>query len=136
MRVQVHVLEYSKLLPVPKQMLADSFHPDFGICQHRSRRIGGNPLHGTPHVDFDAPILSPPPATAWAEGAQFNVPPFPATVSAEGAQLNVPPFPATVSAEGAQLNVPPSLRERVRVRGFMYVDAVVVYSSEIFGRDP
>jgi hypothetical protein len=57
-------------------------------------------------------------------------------VSAEGAQLNVPPFPATVSAEGAQLNVPPSLRERVRVRGFMYVDAVVVYSSEIFGRDP
>jgi hypothetical protein len=46
-------------------------------------------------------LLSPLPATASAEGAQFNVPPFPATASAEGAQFNVPPFPATASAEGA-----------------------------------
>jgi len=29
-----------------------------------------------------------PPATAWAEGTQFNGRPFPATASAEGAQLN------------------------------------------------
>src|SRR5262245_65299908 len=48
------------------------------------------------------------PATASAEGAQLNAPPFPATASAEGAQLNAPPFPATASAEGAQLNAPPS----------------------------
>jgi hypothetical protein len=34
--------------------------------------------------------------------------PFPATASAEGRQFNGPPFPATASAEGAQLNVPPS----------------------------
>src|SRR5215467_13332476 len=33
------------------------------------------------------------PATASAEGAQFNVPPFPATASAEGAQLNGRPSP-------------------------------------------
>jgi len=33
---------------------------------------------------------------------------FPATASAEGAQFNVPPFPATASAEGAQLNGRPS----------------------------
>jgi len=37
----------------------------------------------------------------------------------EGAQFNGPPFPATASAEGAQFNGPPSLRERVRVRGFV-----------------
>src|SRR5438874_6925955 len=29
------------------------------------------------------------------------------------------PFPASATAEGRQLNVAPSLRERVRVRGFM-----------------
>src|SRR5262249_51287980 len=45
--------------------------------------------------------------------------PPPATASAEGAQLNGRPFPATASAEGAQLNAPPSRRERVRVRGFV-----------------
>src|SRR5919108_4095563 len=45
--------------------------------------------------------------------------PPPATASAEGAQLNGRPLPATASAEGAQFNVPPSLWERVRVRGFM-----------------
>jgi hypothetical protein len=59
----------------------------------------------------------PFPATASAEGHFIKGGPFPATASAEGAQLNVPPFPATASAEGAQLNVPPSLWERVRVRG-------------------
>src|SRR5437016_2952844 len=45
---------------------------------------------------LDHALLSPPPATA----------------SAEGAQLNGRPFPATASAEGAQFNVPPSLGER------------------------
>jgi hypothetical protein len=49
------------------------------------------------------------PASATAEGAQFNGAPFPATASAEGAQFNGAPFPATASAEGAQFNVPPSL---------------------------
>src|SRR5262245_23220535 len=34
--------------------------------------------------------------------------PFPATASAEGRQFNGAAFPATASAEGAQLNVPPS----------------------------
>ena len=38
------------------------------------------------------------------------VSPPPATASAEGAQLNGRPFPASATAEGAQLNVPPSLR--------------------------
>jgi hypothetical protein len=33
---------------------------------------------------------------------------FPATASAEGAQFNGRPFPASATAEGAQLNVPPS----------------------------
>jgi hypothetical protein len=46
-------------------------------------------------------VLSPPPATA----------------SAEGAQLNGRPFPATASAEGAQFNVPPSLRARILPQG-------------------
>jgi len=49
-----------------------------------------------------------PPATAWAEGAQFNGRPFPATVWAEGGQFNGPSFPATASAEGAQFNGRPS----------------------------
>src|SRR4029453_2667709 len=41
------------------------------------------------------------PATAWAEGAQLNAPPFPATASAEGAQLNAPPsLFAVVNADG------------------------------------
>src|SRR5215510_10845735 len=47
------------------------------------------------------------PASATAEGAQFNVPPFPASATAEGRQLNGAPFPATAWAEGAQFNVPP-----------------------------
>jgi hypothetical protein len=45
----VHVLEYRKRLPVPEQVFADTFHPDFGISPHLGRRIGGDPLHGTPH---------------------------------------------------------------------------------------
>ena len=49
------------------------------------------------------------PASATAEGAQFNGAPFPASATAEGAQFNVPPFPATAWAEGAQLNGRPSL---------------------------
>ena len=53
-----------------------------------------------------------PPATASAERAQLNAPPFPATASAEGAQLNGRPFPATVWAEGGQFNGPPSLPRR------------------------
>jgi len=56
--------------------------------------------------------MSPPPATASAEGAQLNGRPFPATASAEGAQFNVSPFPATASAEGRQFNGAPSLWER------------------------
>src|SRR5262249_25316360 len=46
--------------------------------------------------------------------------PPPATASAEGAQFNGRPFPATASAEGAQFNGPPSLRERAGVRGFIH----------------
>jgi hypothetical protein len=42
-------LEYSKPLPVLQQVFADTFHPDFGITQHRGRRIGGDPFHGTSH---------------------------------------------------------------------------------------
>jgi hypothetical protein len=45
--------------------------------------------------------MFPPPATATAEGAQFN-----------GAL-----FPASATAEGAQFNVPPSLWERALSRG-------------------
>jgi hypothetical protein len=48
-RVQVYVLEYSKRLPVLKPIFADTFHPDFGISPYLGRRIGGDPLHGTPH---------------------------------------------------------------------------------------
>src|SRR4029450_2843260 len=47
--VQVHVLEHSKRLPMLEHIFADSFHPDFGISPYLGRRIGGNPLHGTPH---------------------------------------------------------------------------------------
>ena len=43
---------------------------------------------------------------AWR--ARLDVTPFPATASAEGRQFNGAPFPATAWAEGAQLNVPPS----------------------------
>src|SRR5262245_43891869 len=49
-----------------------------------------------PH--FRPPV--PLPATASAEGRQFNGGPFPASVTAEGAQVNVPPFPATASEQG------------------------------------
>ena len=49
------------------------------------------------------PRFSPPsqpfPATASAEGRQFNGTPFPASATAEGAQFNVPPSPAR--GEGA-----------------------------------
>src|SRR4029450_303069 len=51
-------------------------------------------------------VLSPPPATASAVGAQLNGRPFPATASAEGGAQRV-------------FNVPPSQRERVRVRDFV-----------------
>jgi hypothetical protein len=51
---------------------------------------------------FGSAPMSPPPATASAEGRQFY-----------GA-----PFPATAWAEGGQFNGSPSLRVRVRVRGF------------------
>ena len=34
---------------------------------------------------------------------------FPASATAEGAQFNGTPFPASATAEGAQFNVPPSL---------------------------
>jgi len=60
--------------------------------------------------------VPPFPATASAEGRQFNGAPFPASATAEGAQLNVPPFPATASAEGHLFNGAPSLWERVGVR--------------------
>ena len=52
----------------------------------------------------------------------MNGGPFPASATAEGARLNVPPFPATASAEGGAqrvFNGAPSLRERVRMRGFV-----------------
>ena len=46
------------------------------------------------------------------EKSPKSVSPLPATASAEGRQFNGAPFPATASAEGAQFNVLPSLRER------------------------
>jgi hypothetical protein len=49
--------------------------------------LGGRPAR--------APLRRAP-ATASAEGAQFNVPPFPATAWAEGPQLNAAPFPAPI----------------------------------------
>jgi SAM-dependent MidA family methyltransferase len=45
----------------------------------------------------------------------------PATASAEGAQLNVPPFPATAWAEGAQLNGRPSPSRRDALLGVQRV---------------
>ena len=48
------------------------------------------------------------PATASAEGRQFNGAPFPATASAEGRHIKGGPFPATASAEGRQFNGAPS----------------------------
>ena len=62
---------------------------------------------GVPRLCFSPPS-QPFPATASAEGAQFNVPPFPVSATAEGRLVKGGPFPATVSAEGAQFNVPPS----------------------------
>ena len=41
----------------------------------------------------------PPPATASAEGRQFNGAPFPASVTAEGRQFNGAPSPDTASAK-------------------------------------
>jgi len=61
---------------------------------------------GVPRLCFSPPS-QPFPATASAEGAQFNVPPFPVSATAEGRLVKGGPFPATVSAEGAQFNVPP-----------------------------
>jgi hypothetical protein len=49
------------------------------------------------------------PASATAEGRQFNGAPFPASASAEGAQFNVPPFPASATAERPQFNGAASL---------------------------
>jgi hypothetical protein len=48
-RVQIHILEDSKRLPALEHIFADTFHADFGVSQHLVRRIGGNPLHSTPH---------------------------------------------------------------------------------------
>jgi len=42
-------LEHSKQLPVLEHIFADTFYPDFGISLHPGRRIGGDPLHSTPH---------------------------------------------------------------------------------------
>jgi len=47
-------------------------------------------------------------ATASAEGRLIKGGPFPASATAEGAQLNVPPFPATASAEGRLIKGGPS----------------------------
>jgi urea transport system permease protein len=47
-----------------------------------------------PLLEHSVPDSVPSPATASAEGAQFNVPPFPATASAEGRQLNGGPSPS------------------------------------------
>src|SRR5262249_9735272 len=50
LRVKSHVLEDSKRLPCVQHVFADTFQPDFGISQHLNRRIGGDPLHSTPHL--------------------------------------------------------------------------------------
>ena len=55
-------------------------------------------------------LPSPDHPFAWDNGTGDGM--SPATASAEGAQLNVPPFPATAWAEGAQLNGRPSPRRR------------------------
>jgi SAM-dependent MidA family methyltransferase len=64
-------------------------------------------------------LPSPDHTFAWDNGTGDGM--SPATASAEGAQLNVPPFPATASAEGAQLNVPPSPRRRAALLGVQRV---------------
>src|SRR4029453_13739855 len=55
--------------------------------------------------------------------------PPPATASAEGAQLNGRPFPATASTEGRQFNGAPSLREGVRARGTLNHEPRVAYDA-------
>jgi len=42
-------LEHGKWLPVLEHIFADTFHPNFGISPHLGWRIGGDPLHSTPH---------------------------------------------------------------------------------------
>ena len=59
------------------------------------------------------------PATAWAEGRQFNGAPFPASATAEGAQLNVPPSSAGTLVRVLEPPVKDSVNP-VRMRsGFM-----------------
>jgi hypothetical protein len=62
---------------------------------------------------FIFPILSPsmiPVTTVWEVGvAAVVIIASPATASAEGRQFNGAPFPATAWAEGGQFNGPPSL---------------------------
>ena len=57
-------------------------------------------------------VLAPFPATASAEGRQFNGAPFPASVTAEGAQFNVPPSPAPKGiGRGSSSHVSPGSRQ-------------------------
>src|SRR5262245_10925433 len=79
----------------PLRMTLPHFHPPVPLPATASAE--GRQFNGAPF-----------PASVTAEGAQFNVPPFPATVWAEGPQLNAAPFPASATAEGAQFNVSPS----------------------------
>jgi len=56
-----------------------------------------------------SPGRATPPSQPWRDcvGAGPSGP-FPATASAEGAQFNMPPFPATASAEGRLIKGGPS----------------------------
>ena len=47
---------------------------------------------------------------------------FPASATAEGRQFNGAPFPATASAEGAQFNVPPSLATLLEMTAILVTD--------------
>src|SRR5262249_21201793 len=67
-------------------------------------------LHLSP-LSCDMEGLPAPPATAWAEGRQFNGAPFLATVSAEGAQLHGRPSPCKgyhnrIGTEGQFVSLP------------------------------
>ena len=55
----------------------------------------------------------------------------PATAPAEGGQFNGPPFPATAWAEGPQLNAAPSLRFAVRGVHCKAIEALWVFTEDL-----
>src|SRR5262249_17535047 len=59
---------------------------------------------------------------------------FSATASAEGAQFNVPPFPATASAEGRQFNGAPSLTTLLKMTCYTGSGRVYAVSHQRFAK--